>query len=126
MAFLEAEVQRIGLPSLRCFQPFHIEFDHLEVDGIHLNRVYGPIFIQFIANCLLEATAVEDDNDVTVIDSGAVEDLNTSLEGEPESEPEGDSDRLASILKIVRCNSQLLKTVKPLKDSFTALLRRTG
>jgi hypothetical protein len=87
-----------------------------------LKSAAGRSFLEHVWRHVKESLVPihDPDVDVTLVDITAPSDSE-----EITSEPEGDSDRLASILQIVRGNSRLLRTVQPLRDSFSALSRRT-
>ena len=112
----------MNLPSLRVTPAYVVDPAQLESDGIHLNAATGCAFLEFVIQGVQQVLASASDDDVTLIDQDA---LNTMESEDTAGDSDGDSDRLGSILKIVRGNSKLLKTVKPLQDSFSLLLQRT-
>jgi hypothetical protein len=137
----------MDLPNLQVTPPFAFDVALLESDGVHLNAVTGAAFLKFISLSIQgtlggaktaaatladtdTATPADTDADATlvVINSGdeddgeAEDDLESVVTSESDSASE--SDRLGAILKIVQGNSKLLKTVRPLKDSFTMLVQR--
>jgi len=116
-------------PFLHVIAPFVFAADQLESDGVHLNQATGRKFLEHISQEVQKllsqdfttyagVTLASPDPDITLVEVPPSDSEDTV------SEPEGDSERLASILKIVRGNSRVLTTVKPLRDSITALVQR--
>jgi len=127
---LNAEVERVDVAGLKVVSPYEVDDASLESDGIHLTSVAGLRFLDalsdFIQRELSADTAPVTDDDAPVVHLGDEEDSGS----EPEitsQEPviTSDSDRLKSILQIVKGNTSLLNSVRPLTDSVSQLSRRT-
>ncbi len=110
---------------------FTFDVGQLEPDGIHLNARAGRSFLEHVGrevHSVLNPSASVDvppaDEDVLDADVTLLQTIPSDSD-DPVSEPEGDSDHLASILQVVSGNSRLLKSVQPLRDSFSALAQRT-
>jgi len=128
--FLEMEVKRFNRKNLHVLPPFSFDADQLEPDGFHLNQATGRLFLEHVSREVqlvlsepstvpIDVTSADPDTDETLVD------VTNSDTDDVVTEPEGDSERLASILQIVRGNSRLLKTVEPLKDTLSGLVHRT-
>ena len=113
----------MDLPNLRVIPSFVFDVVQLEADGVHLNPITGVAFLEFVSQELRLAMVHASDGDVTLTDPTIQ--IVESDSDENTAESDSEADRLGSILKIVRGNSKLLKTVQPLKDSFSLLLQRT-
>ena len=124
LSTLGSEVLRLGVSNLLVAPPLVVEDVHLEADGLHLTPAAGRFFLETLSKAIsAELTALAD---VTLVDATGTEDGEVS-ESEVEELPESDaeSDRLGSILKIVKSNSKVLSAVKPLKESVVSLVQRS-
>ena len=124
LSTLGSEVSRLNVPNLFVTPPFFVEDVHLESDGIHLTPAAGRLFLESLGNAITSELASL--ADITMVESNSTEDGEVSA-SEVEEVPESDSetDRLGSILRIVKSNSKVLASVKPLKDTVMSLAQRS-
>jgi hypothetical protein len=116
----------MDLPNLRVVPSFVFDAVRLEADGVHLNPSTGVAFLEFVSQevrLAMDHAPDAPDADITLTDP-MVQTVEIDSD-ENTAESDSEADRLGSILKIVQGNSKLLKTVQPLKDSFSLLLQRT-
>jgi hypothetical protein len=121
---LNSEVERIDVAGLSVVSPYEVLDDFLEADGVHLKAEPARLFLEGLGQFL---DGVMNPADSTLVDD---EPISVDIASDSEitiSEPETtlDSERLKSILQIVKANSRLLNSVRPLSNSVALLSRRS-
>jgi uncharacterized protein YqgV (UPF0045/DUF77 family) len=122
-AWLNSEVSRLDLPSLKIAPAFVVAPEMLEVDGVHLTPSSGDLFLKQLCADILSLLP-SDTDDVTLVDEFMLVASSPSSSDSEPADGEGD-DRIASILKIVKSNSKKLGSVKRLKDNVATLSSRS-
>ena len=124
LSTLGSEVKRLNVPNLFVTPPFAVEDVHLEPDGVHLTPAAGRLFLDSLGVAITtELTSLAD---VTMVENQDSDEGEASpSEVEEVSESDAETDRLGSILKIVKSNSKVLASVKPLRDTVLSLTQRS-
>ncbi len=97
---------------------FEVTDEMLEGDQVHLVPAAGDAYLSHLSQCLATCLNTGSD-DITLIDEFTP--LGSSGDEDSETAADDSSDRLGTILKIVKSNSRKLCSVKPLKDSIVRL-----
>ena len=116
----------MSIPNLFVTPPFIVDDIHLTSDGVHLTEAAGRLFLTTLGSAI--TTELASLADVTMVENVGSEEGEASaseVEEVVESDNDSDSDRLGSILKIVKSNSKVLSSVKPLKETVTSLVQRS-